>query len=210
MMVKFLHFLERLFGIFNISSYSWIKSAIHLFFSSPVALVASQSRNFQFFKKTLTVFAFFGPFHFSWDFCFFKSTPYPLLLTVYRDWDNCWTLIMTFQLPPKNWQSSITSLKNVLFLADTVDKRHRLQQGMTVVGYSANFESPQQPTAYLHCCYLGNIWFKKWLFLNLVHPIGCSLLATLEAGAFNWRWLSFWQQLWLAMVVSNTGSWYTQ
>jgi hypothetical protein len=57
---------------------------------------------------------FFGPFHFSWGgFFLTKSTLIPCSLPCvqYRSWESCWILNMTFQLLPKNLQSSATSLK---------------------------------------------------------------------------------------------------
>jgi hypothetical protein len=67
------------------------------------------------FQKALLL-PFFGPFLFSWNVFFDKSNTHPLLLTVYRSWESSWILIMTFQLPAKNWQNSVHQVKkNVQF-----------------------------------------------------------------------------------------------
>jgi hypothetical protein len=46
--------IKRLFGPFNILSYSWTKSThTHLFFSSPAALAGPESGIFKFLKNLL-------------------------------------------------------------------------------------------------------------------------------------------------------------
>ncbi len=49
-------FLERLFGLFIILSYSWTKSAHSPLFSSLAALVGPQSGIFKFFKNAFCLF----------------------------------------------------------------------------------------------------------------------------------------------------------
>jgi hypothetical protein len=59
--------IKRLFGPFNILSYSWTKSThTHLFFQLSGGIGWSRIRDFQIFHKS-AVFAFFGLFHISWD-----------------------------------------------------------------------------------------------------------------------------------------------
>ncbi len=52
---------------------------------------------------------------------FDKISSPPLFLTLNRGWECCLTSMVTFQPPPKNWQSSVTKFSMcAFFLADTV------------------------------------------------------------------------------------------
>jgi hypothetical protein len=103
-------FLEFLIFCLNLG----LNLHIHLFFQLSSCTGWITIKDFPIFQRKLFS-PFFGPFHFSWDVFFDKSNPDPLLLTVDRSWESCWIFVMTFQLSPKNWQSSVTSLKKCAF-----------------------------------------------------------------------------------------------
>ena len=109
-------FLEFLFFFLNLE----LNPHIHLFFQLSSCTGWFTIKDFPIFQKT-AFFAFFWTLPLQLGCFFYKSNPDPLLLTVDRSWESCWMFVMTFQLPPKNWQSSVTSLKKcAFFLADTV------------------------------------------------------------------------------------------
>ncbi len=86
----------------------WLNPHIHLFFQLYSCTGWFTIKDFPIFLKTLFL-PISGTFHFSWNVCFDKINPHPLLLTVYRGLESHCTLILTVQLPPKkNWQSSVT------------------------------------------------------------------------------------------------------
>ncbi len=93
---------------------------IQLFFQLSSCTGWSTIRDFWIFQKTAFL-PFFAPLRLSCGVFFDKISSPLLFLTLNRGWECCLTSKMTFQPPPKNWQSSVTKCSMcAFFLADTV------------------------------------------------------------------------------------------